>query len=247
MIVHIGYPKTGTTYLQQQVFPYFEGITYYTYKECGDIFDRVIHDTEIEYDILDDEYKFYPKNNELYSLESLSGKLFTGENAKRTARRLKGLGFKKIIITTRNRIDWLESIYRHYIMSGGTKSYYEFQLDRNLFRRYYLQTHILIQYYKDLFGWQNVLELDINFHDYKSILEKFVGAKLVNENMQPVQANKSPHYYALVLLRFINNFTNNHYHTSPLIPRWFTTWKFRYLFQKMNPFFYRTFVNKKFT
>ena len=109
MIVHIGYPKTGTTYLQSSILNNFSKVDFFGYKKCEQIFLPSIFMDEIRYDEeqLRQQIKSLVGNNPaLFSFEALVGRAFhdNGMHSSTIARRLRQLGYTKVIITIRNQI-----------------------------------------------------------------------------------------------------------------------------------------------
>jgi hypothetical protein len=117
MIVHIGLHKTGTTYLQKNVFPYL-GVSYADYPICHRIFTPVVKLNDFEYDA----EKIRPQlKYKLYSYESLSGNIYNCCNRKQIIDRLLELGFKKVIVGIRGYLGLHSSLYYQYLKEGGTQ------------------------------------------------------------------------------------------------------------------------------
>ena len=97
------------------------------------------------------------KHVKMISTETLSSTdLITGENAKRTAERIKTLfGQVKIIYVIRDQLTMILSIYSQYVKMGGTQNITDFVFDpilaRGLFER--LRYHKSIEMYFELFGY----------------------------------------------------------------------------------------------
>jgi len=133
MIIHIGYPKTGTTFLQKNVFPFIKGIEFVTYEECRKIFKSLYSSTSLEFDEAMIK-AFQIQKGQLYSLERLTGEMRTGTYNAEIAHGLKKLGFRKVIITIRRQDKIIESIYRQYIQQGGVLKSKNFIAESEYFR-----------------------------------------------------------------------------------------------------------------
>ncbi|MEP5234103.1 MAG: hypothetical protein ABJQ86_04790, partial [Cyclobacteriaceae bacterium] len=133
-IVHIGYPKTATTFLQWEVFPNLEGVNYVDYRTCEKIFTPLIYLDEFDYDpsYVQEILKTYGlERTNLFSFEGLVGApfIYKGLGRSEIPERLRTLGFDKIIITLRDQEDMLDSLYRQYVIQGGVVRFADF-IDR---------------------------------------------------------------------------------------------------------------------
>lgn len=243
MIVHIGFHKTGTTFLQNNVFTKIEGIKYYSHMHCATFFKDIMMKSNFEFRLSENKYNLIEK--ELYSFESLVGIFGLGYNAYEIARNLKDIGFKKIIISIRNQKSCFESIYRQYIQQGGVMKPKDFFDEKNKFFRWdYLNYHCLISYYIELFGVENIfIILQENLLKKTSLvvenLSTFVGHDILYiDQAKSSKSNKSLSSLSIKILRFINHFTYNEYRPSNILCNRITTWKFQYILQKwIDPFF----------
>ena len=241
MIVHVGYFKTGTTYLQNNVFPFMEGVHYHDYEESKKIFKPVHTGTTFEFNAEQVAKSFDQREDSLYSYERLVGKMGVGTYNYQIAERLKKLGFKKIIFTIRRQDKIVESLYRQYIQEGGVLKPSSFVKDRRYFRTSHLDYYQLIVHYADLFGKENILiipqeELRNNQAVALEKLREFCGAKAIHLDMQKKfgsRTNTSISYLSAHIMRIVNHFTKNEYKPSNLISGKITTWKFRFFFQSI--------------
>jgi hypothetical protein len=240
MIVHIGFHKTGTTFLQKKLFPSLDGINYKNYAESEILLKSIYDDTTVEYKNSDSQTLNLPENT-LLSYEGLVGKFCTGHYSYEIALRLKQAGVTKILITIRRRDKMLESLYRQYVQLGGVLSASNFIKSRKYFRWSYLDYRTLINHYIDLFGNQNVLVLcqeELN-KDIESVIKKLENFLPVRHTRKKVydRENRSLSFWSIHLLRFVNYFTYHHYSQSHLVSKKITTWKFRYVLQQViDPF-----------
>jgi len=119
VIIHVGVSKTGTSTLQEEVFPAHEGIDFRFWPAEGDIpqlYDCLYADT-----IYDDEARFEAcaqaiaeshrdaTGPVLYSREHLTHQRY--EKGVMAARLRRLFGKARIVITIRNQFDWIESSY----------------------------------------------------------------------------------------------------------------------------------------
>ena len=171
-IIHIGYPKTGTTYLQKNIYPHLQGIKFYDYKIADDLFYELIYLDDLDYDGDKEKEKFRPlldsTENSLFSFESLTGApfIYKGANRSLIPSRLKNLGFEKVIITIRNQVDIIDSLYRQYVVQGGVMKFKDFldidqkwKLSVRPFHTGYLNYDKLASRCIEVFGKENVLIL----------------------------------------------------------------------------------------
>ncbi len=125
--IHIGFPKTATTFLQTTVFPRLtgRGFAYVPRGASTRLFAPLIDDddTIFDPDAMADRVREHASDapNALFSYEALTGEHFRSGFVNRTqiARRLRREGFERVLITIRNQFDVLESAYRQHVQSGG--------------------------------------------------------------------------------------------------------------------------------
>jgi len=109
VIIHIGLHRTGTTFLQKEVFENLEGVNY--------MFDDSLHRIHIEEGI-------NLVSNEGLSLSmphSLPYKYHVLDNIRRLFPKAK------IIVGIREKESWLKSCYYRYVISGGKLSFKEYK------------------------------------------------------------------------------------------------------------------------
>lgn len=138
-IIHIGMPRTASTYLQQEYFPKIEGFAFYGVgiTQYSDPFQKLLYQD----DSLFNENLFEETAAKIRSHDSiLSNELFVGQslylnstNRSRTARRLKKFFPEaEIVLLLRNQVSILQSLYAIGIYSGHTCSPDEFVRFSNL-------------------------------------------------------------------------------------------------------------------
>lgn len=259
LIIHIGFPRTATSYLQQHIFPGIEEVHYVDRFDVSmlgagyDYFFNVDAAKKQLNDLLCDK-----KN--IISNEALVGSIWLKfVNSKMYADRLHAVkSDAKIIITVRNQVDFLPSLYVQYIKEGGVKNFQRFSnircgncgiskkiddytvnLDMFLYSK-------LIDYYVSLFGRENVLVLpfELLVEDSMLFFDKlfnfigidFVGRKIVSDK----RINMSYGVNQVVLHRFLNRFVATKFKEYTIIPEFSVSKAF-----KLNSRFFRKFFETK--
>jgi len=131
--IHIGMPRTGTTFLQQKVFPNIDNFQAYSlpYSHYNEAFHKMIYMDESLYN----QEEFIAEVNQLRGDNIiLSNENFIGQslfyyhsNRTRTAQRLhKAMPNATIILYLRNQLDLLKSLYQITVSWNETKSLDEF-------------------------------------------------------------------------------------------------------------------------
>lgn len=220
MIIHIGYPKCGSSFLQENVFPSLNKIQYFDVDITRKLLAELISDDDIDYSppTLD---------NGLYSSENLCTIGNPQVNIRSTiAHRLKKVGFNKVIIIIRNQKSIIDSLYRQFIQDGASVSF-----------KYYLQNYIILNVldyrktillYHKIFKPENVKVIMVEtLKETKTIeeLSNFIGEKFSIKSEK--RKNESLSNISISLLKVINHFTSSRYRPSILIPRKLTSWKIK--------------------
>jgi hypothetical protein len=174
-LVHIGYHKCASSWLQEVLFHPEHG--YYSPWQPGVYFEELIHANPFTFDPANAILPFVEGLHQarirnlvpVLSNEALSGNQYEPVfPAKDTADRLK-LVFPeaRILMVIREQGDMLFSWYKHCIRSRLSLSLHDY-FDSSPpsgfappFRREMLEYHLLIGYYQDLFGRENVLVLPV--------------------------------------------------------------------------------------
>lgn len=109
---HVGLHKTGTTFLQENVFPRLEGVENLVWRN-------------LEYFLRLDHRKVY-----FVSCEGLSGSTFASTGERIRAISLLGAMFpySRVMITVRPHGEYLKSLYSQYLRYGGTEPFDRFVL-----------------------------------------------------------------------------------------------------------------------
>ncbi len=243
--IHIGYHKTGTTWLQYHGLRKHPNIILINFKRNQDA--RIVDvpgvnkllrqlcsmsDFDFQPEYFKEKFKEiiskYTTSSSAIgvSFEGLSGNNLNGNDSARIANRVFEIfGPTKIIIVIRNQIDMINSIYKQYIQTGGTLSIKQF-LDKDRFPVAdlinKLQYNKLINYYQQLYSKENVFigvyELfKLDKEEFMKDLYNFIGvkSKLIYGDSD-IYINKSHHYLTLRVDRCINLLFANRYALSLL-------------------------------
>jgi hypothetical protein len=219
-LVHIGYHKTGTTWLQQEVF---------SRPTVG--FSQVGGAQRL---IAVNAFSFRPRKvrNQLerriaevrdvgltpvLSSERLSGAPhFGGYDSEIIADRLAAvLPNARIMVVIREQKEMFLSIYKQYIRRGGAASLRQYLATPRdgywmpQFRFEYLEYHRLISRYQDLFGVRNVLVLPYELlrarpEDFLAKVSEFVGLPPAEPRNRPMNVSLSA--LSLSLRRHANRY-----------------------------------------
>ncbi len=259
-IIHIGYHRTGTTFLQKDIFPQCQQHRFHGHREMVqykllDVAWRA--DRSIDYNALQE---VYAEEDHYISFESFIGPL--GEGATLIdvipARLKKVFGDRpvKILMTIRKQDEFLKSLYAQWVASGGTNKVQMFldqtvlekpRIDLNTFD--YLATY---NSYAAVFGAENILVLP---HELlKADQPKFLALlnEFSDENFQAIEKkkvaiNRSLSGYQITWMRMINKFCQTQVSVDYIIPkRWFDTTRHRLKLQHSNFLrFGKTFTEKE--
>ena len=190
---HIGLHKTGTTFLQRQVFPYIKGINYYgtDTKEKFGWPTIITKKTVVSKERLSGEPYCSPLDDREYILDGIKIKY---PNA-------------KIIVCLRDKNSWVKSLYSTYIKDGGTLS--ELDWVMKVFNISYLEQGEYVKRLWHIFGMSNVLVL--YYKDFKNNKHKFIKdiCDFMQVDMPQYEdkiVGKSLSAKLLKVIRLLNNF-----------------------------------------
>ncbi|WP_320171791.1 hypothetical protein [Maridesulfovibrio sp.] len=241
--IHIGLPKTGTTFLQECYFPYLKDFFYFGIgTKASPEYYNVIHPLKSRGVMsLTDEYvrntreqiktASYPHKKILISDENFDG----GNNFSGLADNcivLKKIFSKpKIIFTFRRQDSFLESYYRECIKTGdfiSVKYFLRYYNDSfgSYFGRgsinfdvYNLNWLLYYRHLTDTFGEENVLALPFEMlKQENTIFFTRMADFLGTGNFIPNGVKNPRHSYAaLRAVRFLNRFVNNGRNGFPIL------------------------------
>lgn len=134
--IHIGFHRTGSTFLQKKIFPFFKNI-------------------EFGHDVL---FKKKYKKNILFSSETLTSGMTKNLNWKLMCNKLyKHYPKATIIIVIRNKEFLKRSIYKYLVKNSNYfKSYSHFLKENQIFINKKLEYIKICKYYKKKFGRENI-------------------------------------------------------------------------------------------
>lgn len=246
-IIHIGYHRTGTSFLQKSIFPQCQKHAFHGHPEMlehGLIDVAWRADRSIDYNKLIETYR---GQTSLISFESFVGPIREGS----TLIDVIPFRFKriwkddpvKILITIRKQDEFLKSYYAQWVASGGTTKIANFlrnDLDRSRFDLNTLNYWTTYSNYAEIFGAENVLVLPQelmkkDLPQFLSILNAFTGEEFQTVEKQATALNRSLSGYQLKWMRFINRIFETQMSIDYLIPkRYFNTMKYRIKLQHSN-------------
>ena len=238
LFVHVGLMRTGTTFLQREIFPKLKSVQYVDGWEAARHLHRLVHEEDASFDLSQTQEYFYPlikSGPSLISNELLSGNpYYLDANQPRTTDRLAQLfPHARIIVTIRRQDRLLQSLYLKRLRDGESVSLANFLRYKNGdFRSYYgmdgrhvnlpvLRYDKIAERYADRFGRR------VDFFVYEHMsndIGAYVGAicKIIGENEAPdfgnVDVNRSYGYYQHRLARILNPFFRSSRNPYGLIP-----------------------------
>lgn len=197
LFLHIGLHKTGTTFLQREVFPLWKGIKY-------------LPQDKLEYLTRMDHSSTY-----LLSREGLSGQNWMGwqERNECIARLAQMLPEAEIIMSFRRHSGYIASSYNQYLQRGGYlpfEEYFDLVEDNGFMKKKDFYFREKIDSVSREFGSLPYVimheELLSDLSNVLSCLEKFIGGKAPDAKMINMKRhNKSVGYYPAKVLRFLNS------------------------------------------
>ncbi len=177
-VFHIGYQRTGTTWIQKGVFPQLGNELFIPLSRVSAYYHATkSHDLVGIYE----DISFDEVNGRivLESEEVFSGGVFHDE-IKMPERIAWVNPNAKIIITIRSQLTLIPSLYPLYIRKGGTYSFNEFV--EQILENNKLDYYKLISYYREQFGYENVSILF--FEDLVSSKSEFIKMFLNTFNIK---------------------------------------------------------------
>jgi len=187
--IHIGFHRTGTTFLQEKIFPFLVTTNYIPQYEIIDILTDITTTDPYLWDKLNYQNKIYAalskflqkdKKN-ILSAECLVGFPFTkGINRTIIINRLKSLfPSAKLIVGFREQCSMLTSVYSLYIREGGTLKFSSLINKYNNRSFGYLIYDNLIEtidldYYKYSLFFMQIKELFSEENIYFFLMEEFI-------------------------------------------------------------------------
>ncbi len=225
VLLHPGFHKTGTTFLQEEVFadPRLFRV-FWRHEEVDRLVNRP-HDLDFDPSAARADVASWGPTPEglidVVSSETLCGNMFFGSRESATrARRLRAIfGDAKILFTVRSQSPALRAIYVQYVKMGGAAAPEAFFDERPpvnyvRFDPRAVEFHRLVELYAELFGAAHVLVLpqEMLRRQPQAFLEtlcRFCGAPLAAAAISmrdKTDRGVSPPASGLPLLRLANRF-----------------------------------------
>lgn len=234
IVIHVGMGKTGTTYLQQYVFPHLKNIYYgnrWKNEPIGEflrkikLINPILIDVQKERHIIDDFLDSIPEKTILISDEGLVGSAWENHNSQNyTAELLKKIfPNAKIFMVIRNQVDWFESSYNYAAQLGypvTAKRYFNYRKGRfNDFTSPYMLPNVDVKQlnlysfsknYMRIFGKENVkiLPYELFKKNNNAFLEK-IYRFFDFSPFYPEKVQKSNEAYSMLSIHvaiFLNRF-----------------------------------------
>ncbi|MBT4120369.1 MAG: hypothetical protein HOG89_03385 [Candidatus Peribacter sp.] len=240
IFLHVGYLKTGSTFLQKEVFPHIKDMHYVNYNSCPDAFCDIMYSDAYHFREAQTSKEItaacHPGKN-IISHEAFIGgdaSLDHFVNGKVIATRLSTVFPKaKVLFVVRNQYDLAISLYKQYVHLGGRKPLRNFlRYDDGSFETltkrwlsgisiHQLDYKPAIGYYAECFGKENVLVLPFELlkkdnHAFVQKITNWMGT----EDMQFDDRHQNKGYGSrqIATARFLNRFVRSAFNESPLIP-----------------------------
>lgn len=204
LYLHVGLPKTGTTFMQNAVFPKWEGVTYSSRAN-------------IEYVAGIDLSK-----PNLVSNESLISdpNYLTQDRRLEAMKRLSGLfPNARLLMSFRKHSSYIVSCYRQYLQKGGTISfdqYFDIEHDRGWIQQSEFEFRTEIESVTTVFGNDPFVftqeEIRKDLPSLLSSIEGFIGGRAPDlDEIEMIAYNRSVGYHQAKLLRFANRFSRSQF------------------------------------
>ena len=221
ILIHIGYHKSGSTFLQQDVFPnlpvqfLFLSYDHFNALEPESYFDADAFRKKITQDIKE-KYQQIKYETTILSHEQLSGAPNGSDiiNPFVIAHNLKkAFPQAKILIIIRNQFAYIESIYTFRVAIKGAeyrtfKRYIAEEGKVGLFK--HIEYHQLIEYYVKLFGIKQILVLPLEYlkadpNSFLNQITEFINLpEKINFSKVPKRNVSTKLVYILAIWRPIN-------------------------------------------
>jgi len=240
LLLHVGYHKTGTTWLQRQVFPDAEA-GYALVAGADDLQPVFVDPNPFGFDPAEAHRSFERGIGEarekglipVLSYERLSGSPHAGGYDSRPIADRLAAAFPdaRVLVVIREQTSMVVSLYKVYIRMGGTASLRQYvdpppqsSARAPLFRFDFLEYHRLVGYYQQLFGTENVLVLPYELLEKKPRrflrrIGEFAGMSTSVKNARLRPVNVSPSAFSLSVKRQANKWlVRSALNPSPVLP-----------------------------
>ncbi|CUH80897.1 hypothetical protein TRM7557_03128 [Tritonibacter multivorans] len=236
VLLHVGYHKTATTWMQKHLF-----LPHHGYRQLlghQEIFDKIVKPHGLRFDptpaqdaIAEAKAALTPGEVPVLSSEVLSGHPFQGGHESDVyAERLARIAPKaRILISVRDQMRIIPSVYMQYLQRGGTMPFDQFYEGTNRpgyfgFTDEHFEYDVLVAHYQKLFGAENVYvltqeSLQVDMEQAARDLADFMGASLfsgLRPEAKRVHAAGYPEY-AAPLLRRANHLQRSTLNPCPIV------------------------------
>jgi hypothetical protein len=240
LFLHLGLPKTGTTFLQKNVFPNLEGITYLDHLKnpeilglYGKIGEENISDAECE-QICEE---LLPKNaagpflisREQFSCSPINIRKKSWLDLFRDLKRIFSGNFKVCpVVTLREQSDHLISLYKQCLLMGDYRDFADFIKEKE---NHSLGNLPLTEWYKysntldELSGLYGKKNLDIEIYndlreDPKSFIDSLADSmgSEIRKEVFPNRVNPGLGKYQVRLAKIMNRMIRSGRNPSGIIP-----------------------------
>jgi len=234
LLIHAGYPRCASSFLQDKVFNNFKDIYYVNRnKEFRTLIKQFNYRAEFGENIREKYFNlFFPglKNKAIVSDEQFIGSIFSGcSNASMILDKINSLGCEiKVIFIVRKQIEILDSLYRQYIKMGGTYTIEKF-FDDKIFKSHFVSLdcfkyNTVISKFVEKFGQHNLIvlnyqELVDDFPNFINKISKFYKENNIKLDKIPYnkKVNQSLNNRSLRILRVLNKFVRSYFHPNQFI------------------------------
>ena len=248
-VVHVGYPKTGTSFLRYDVLPRVEGIVSIgrglpLEPEYGDLANRLVSTDPFDYSpdafrrSLAELHQRFGVGTKVQGVrfllnEHLCGELYGGWRMYPLLDRVaETFGRVKILLTIREQGRMIESVYRHYVASGGALSIQELLFKRTSPGVDLWGSRELLQHFRydrvvkrcyELFGHEQVKVLPFEYlhgsaERYVAEFCGFLGVPPPTDvAWETLRRNESLSYAGLRTLRWVNQVVSTPLSDSPFL------------------------------
>ncbi len=248
LLLHIGYHRTGSTWIQRVFFPFHPSLELaFTHEE---VYKNLVRPNSFDFSPLDAVDSFFKRIEAIQeagkipviSSEILCGSPFTGgrESKEIAGRLFEVFPGAKILIVIREQISMITSTYKQFVHGGGTGSLGQFlnppknSFSYPWFSRDHFYYDRLVSHYNSLFGEQNVHvvcfeELRKNEIEFYDDLLEITGIEKLTDDLKETllavrsrsSMNKSLSDIGVIFKRLANRFVLSPTNPYPLlaIPR----------------------------
>lgn len=236
LLIHVGYHKTATTWLQAQFFRSHHGFR--KVLDHAEVFDLITRPHGLTFDPLVARQEVQNRLARLeagivpvISSEILSGNpFFGGRESDVFADRLHRIWPEaRILITIRSQMKILPSVYMQYLQRGGTLPHSRFfteesELGYTWFSPLHFEYDRLLEKYQNLYGPENVYlmqqeSLACDPERACADLARFCGAENFDGLVEGATRSRGTSYpeYSAWALRRINHFQSSVLNRNPVI------------------------------